>query len=147
MVESPGMLIKDFRAAASGDSLDSETAIVTQEPLPAATKDHAHEALRPNTMPSDSSTTAFRFRKNRNAFRSISMLLVCRTRSGITMSSSPSCLTTWYGARFRLPTWVSTDTSAVRPDQDVRAIKSITARPPFFTMWSFAFSLTVMCIV
>ena len=120
MVESPGMLIKDFRAAASGDSLDSETAIVTQEPLPAATKDHAHEALRPNTMPSDSSTTAFRFRKNRNAFS--------RTRSGITMSSSPSCLTTWYGARFRLPTWVSTDTSAVRPDQDVRAIKSITAR-------------------
>ena len=107
---------------------------------------HAQEALRPKTMPSDSSTTAFRFRKNRNSFKSISMLLVCRTNSGISRSSSWSCLTTWYGERFRLPMWVSTDTSAVRPAQDVRQIRSMAARPPCFWMWDLAFSLSVISI-
>ena len=110
------------------------------------TKFQALEAPRPKTMPSVSSTAALKFRKNRNSFKSISMVAVCRTNSGINSSSSPSCLKTRYGDRLRLPTWVSTDTSAKLPAQEEIRIRSIAARPPFFCIWAFALSLRVICI-
>ena len=55
--------------------------------------------------------------KNRNSLRSMSMDCVCRAKSGVASNSTPSCLTKWYGERFRLPIWVSADTSAKLPAQ------------------------------
>ena len=45
-------------------------------------------------MPTVSSTAALKFRKNRNSFKSISMVVVCRANSGINSNSNPSCLKT-----------------------------------------------------
>jgi hypothetical protein len=74
------------------------------------------------------------------------MLCEYRAKSGATSNSTPSCSTTWYGARFRLLTWVSTDTSAKVPAQLEKKRQSIAARPPLLRMWALAFSLRLICI-
>lgn len=97
-------------------------------------------------MPSESSTTALRFRMKRNSFRSMSRLRVCRANSGSTSSSIPSWQMTWYGSVLRRLMWVSTDTSAEWPAQEDWLTKSTATLPPFFWIWAFALSLRVICI-
>ena len=50
---------------------------------------------RPNTRPLVSSTSALRWLKKRNRFRSIKMLEACRDKSGDTSNSTPSFRTRW----------------------------------------------------
>jgi len=88
---------------------------------------HAHESRRPNTNPFSSSSSALRFRKNKNFLLSMFIVVVCWAKLGGMNNSTPSCFILRYGETSRRESRVSTDTSVELPPQDVNESRSTAA--------------------